>query len=359
MAAPKPKAPGKTKVARNKRITEVGDIAVAPGERGSVDLPITDLYTHTQMSMPVEVVNGKHAGPVLVVCAAIHGDEINGVEIVRRLLAAPSLKRLRGTLIAVPIVNVLGFLNLSRYLPDRRDLNRCFPGSATGSSASRLANRFCREILRQADVAIDLHTAAVHRSNLPQIRVTQDDHAALELAEVFAAPVIVSSEIREGSLREVAQKQGVPIIVYEAGEALRFDEPSIRAGVRGVQRVMRKLGMLPGRSPKSFGAPVHANDSAWARAPRSGILVHAPRLGARVKQGDLVATISDPVGAEQTNVLSPHDGIVIGRVELPLVHAGDALCHIAEFEHPIVAERTVAAFVEHQSSGQTTDESPA
>ncbi|MEL7311720.1 MAG: succinylglutamate desuccinylase/aspartoacylase family protein [Pseudomonadota bacterium] len=349
MAEQKPKAQAKAKAERNQRVIEVGDAVIAPGNRGSVELPITDLYTHTQMSMPVEVVNGKRAGPVLVVCAAIHGDEINGVEIVRRLLTSPSLNRLRGSLIAVPIVNVLGFLNLSRYLPDRRDLNRCFPGSATGSSASRLANRFCREILRQADVAIDLHTAAVHRTNLPQIRVTQGDRKALELAEVFAAPVVVASEVREGSLREVALKQEVPIIVYEAGEALRFDEPAIRAGVRGVQRVMRKLGMLPGRPPKSFGSPVHANDSAWVRAPRSGILARTAPLGARVKRGDLVATISDPVGAEQTDVVSPHNGIIIGRVQLPLVHAGDALCHIAEFEHPRVAERTVAAFVEHQN----------
>ncbi|MEO1419573.1 MAG: succinylglutamate desuccinylase/aspartoacylase family protein [Pseudomonadota bacterium] len=351
MGEPKPKAQAKTSRERNQRVIRLGGYDIGPGERRSVALPVTDLYTHTQMSMPVEVVNGKRPGPALLVSAAIHGDEINGVEIVRRLLTTAALDKIRGTLIAVPIVNVLGFLNLSRYLPDRRDLNRCFPGSSKGSAASRLAHRFCEQILQQVDVAIDLHTAAVHRTNLAQIRVTAGDEKARALADAFAAPVIVASEVREGSLRAEAERQKIPIIVYEAGEALRFDESSIRAGVRGIRRVMRQLKMLPGRPPASFGEPVLAHDSAWVRAPQSGILVSAVKLGERVKRGQTVATISDPVGADQTAVTSPHDGVVIGRVQLPLVHAGDALCHIAEFEHPKEAERTVAAFVEHQASG--------
>lgn len=355
MAEPKRKGRASTKAAANRRVFSVGDAEIAPGERRSIALPLTDLYTHTEVQMPVEVINGKREGPVLLVCAAIHGDEINGVEIVRRVLGARSLEKLRGTLIAVPIVNVLGFLNLSRYLPDRRDLNRCFPGSATGSSASRIASRFCEELLQQADFVVDLHTAAVHRTNLPQVRVSLDDDAARALAEAFAAPVVVGSSLREGSLREFAHRSGIPVIVYEAGEALRFDEQCIRAGVRGVQRVMRLLKMLPGKPPQPFGEPVFAEDSAWVRAPQGGILVKVASLGQRVKRGEKIAVISDPIGAEQAEVVSPHDGIVIGHVQLPLVHGGDALIHIAEFKHPVVAERTVAAFVEHQLTTATND----
>ncbi|MEM9172366.1 MAG: succinylglutamate desuccinylase/aspartoacylase family protein [Pseudomonadota bacterium] len=329
---------------------KVGDVSVEAGERRAFELPITDLYTNAQTSMPVEIVNGKKPGPTLFVSAALHGDEINGVEIVRRLLAHGSLKRLRGALIAVPIVNVLGFMNLSRYLPDRRDLNRSFPGSQGGSAASRLAHIFVSEILLQSDCGIDLHTAAVHRSNLPQIRATFDNHEVRRLAAAFGAPVIVNAPNREGSLRAFAADNNIPMLVYEAGEALRFDEISIRSGVRGVLRVMRAMGMLPVRTPPKVVEPVVATDSAWIRAPQSGIVIALPELGRRVRRGDTVATISDPVGANQHAVISPHPGIVIGRTELPLVYEGDALCHIAEFEKPKMAEETVAAFKEHHEA---------
>lgn len=346
MAAQKPKAPA-DKSARNARSITIGKTEVGPGQRMSISLPVTDLYTHTEMTMPVEVVNGKYAGPTMFVCAAIHGDEINGVEIVRRLLSSKSLQRLRGTLIAIPIVNVLGFLNLSRYLPDRRDLNRAFPGSMRGSSASRLAKIFCDQIVDQSDYGIDLHTAAVHRSNLPQIRAHLADSRTRELASIFAAPVVVDAANREGSLRSYAVEREIPLLVYEAGEALRFDQPAIRTGVRGIQRVMRKIGMLPGKPPAGFGEPVIAHDSAWVRASNSGIVVHRVELGTRVRKGDVVARISDPFGNEVIDVTSPHHGIVIGLAELPLTHEGDALCHIAEFETMRDAERTMAAFHEH------------
>ena len=326
----------------------IGDSVVKAGERREVHLPVADLYTHSELSMTVEVVNGKKPGPTLLVCGAIHGDEINGTEIIRQLLQSSSLKRLRGALIAVPVVNVLGFLNLSRYLPDRRDLNRSFPGSAKGSAASRVAHIFCRELLSQADCGIDLHTAAVHRSNLPQIRADLSNNDLAELARVFAAPVIVNAENRDGSLRGYAAELGKPLLVYEAGEALRFDEVSIRTGMRGVQRVMRHLGMLPGRAPAKFGEPVIAHDSAWVRAAQSGMVIRRAALGTRVKKGDLIAEISDPYGSEQVVVESPHDGIVIGSTQLPLVHEGDALCHIATFEATSAAEQTVAAFQQHQ-----------
>src|SRR5690625_2764958 len=210
------------------RDISIGDGMVAPGARRTIDLPIADLYTHTPVDMPVQVVRGRRGGPSLFVSAALHGDEINGVEIIRRLLKRPVLRQLRGTLIAVPIVNVHGFLNQSRYLPDRRDLNRSFPGSENGSVAARLARTFAQEIVGNADYGIDLHTGAIQRPNLPQIRTQLEDEKTIQLAEAFRAPVILNAATRPGSLREYASRQGVPVLLYESGEALRFDESCIR-----------------------------------------------------------------------------------------------------------------------------------
>ena len=223
----------------------VGTTTIRPGERVTVDLPVADLYTSTSLNMPIKIIRGRQPGPVLFVSAAINGDELNGVEIIRRLLKRKTLRSIRGTLIAIPVVNVHGFLDQSRYLPDRRDLNRSFPGSAKGSIAARLANLFLREIVAKADVGLDLHTGALHRSNLPQIRANLDDTGTLELANAFGAPVVINSNTRDGSLRACAAKRGMPILIYEAGEALRFDETCIRTGLRGILNVMRYMHMLP------------------------------------------------------------------------------------------------------------------
>lgn len=330
-------------MALNDPIT-IGNLTVAPGKRASINLPIADLYTGTSLSMPVKVVNGRRPGPVLFVAAAIHGDELNGVEIVRRLLRQRSLQSLSGTLLAVPVVNVHGFLERSRYLPDRRDLNRSFPGSAKGSIAARTANTFIREIVSKADFGIDLHTGALNRTNLPQIRANLADARTLELAREFGAPVIISSTIRDGSLREYAAQSGFPLLVYEAGEALRHDEVSIRAGLRGVKRVMRHVGMLPRVESSKAVVPVVADSTVWVRAPESGIVSHKAGLGAAVTAGQRLAAISDPLGDAQEWVLAPVDGIVIGRSTLPLAHEGEALFHIAAFKSLSKAESKVEQF---------------
>ena len=330
-------------MAKNSAI-EIGGVRVSPGQRTNVNLPVADLYTSTSLSMPVQVVCGKSDGPVLFVSAAIHGDELNGVEIIRQLLKRPALKSIRGTLLAVPIVNVHGFLDQSRYLPDRRDLNRSFPGSAKGSIAARLANLFVRQIVKRADYGIDLHTGAVNRSNLPQIRANLADQKTLELARIFGAPVIIDSNIRDGSLRECAAALGIPILLYEAGEALRFDDVSIRAGIRGIVNVMRHIGMLPRTRQRKSAAPVIAESTSWVRAPASGIVSSKVALGRRVDEGQQVALISDPLGDEQEQVFAPFDGIVIGRSNLPLAHEGDALIHVAEFSSVPKAESRVESF---------------
>jgi predicted deacylase len=330
-------------LAKNSAIT-VGDTLVKPGERTTVRLPVADLYTGTSLAMPVHVVCGRREGPVLFVSAAIHGDELNGVEIIRRLLKRKALSSIRGTLLAVPIVNVHGFLDQSRYLPDRRDLNRSFPGSRKGSVAARMAHTFMNEIVEKANFGIDLHTGAINRSNLPQIRANLDDEATLQLAKAFGAPVVVNSNVRDGSLRQCAADKGMPMLIYEAGEALRFDELSIRAGLRGTINAMRHIGMLPLSKSARPVLPVVADSTSWVRAPDSGIVIRKVELGSRVTTGQALAIIGDPVGDEEAKVEAPFDGIVIGQSNLPLAHEGDALFNVAAFKSVSRAEDRVEEF---------------
>jgi uncharacterized protein len=327
----------------NKAI-RIGDVEVKPGERASVSLPMADLYTGAALPMQVHVVCGRRAGPVLFVSAAIHGDELNGVEIIRRLLKRRKLESIRGTLLAVPVVNVHGFLELSRYLPDRRDLNRSFPGSPKGSIASRMAHVFITEVVDKAEYGIDLHTGAINRANFAQVRANVDDPATLAMAKAFGAPVILNSNLRDGSLRFYAAERGFPLLIYEAGEALRFDELSIRAGLQGVVKVMRHIGMLPPSRKPATGNPVVAESTSWVRAPMSGIVSQKAPLGTRVVKGQRLAVVGDPLGGEEENILSPIDGIVIGRSNLPLAHEGDALFNVAAFKSVSAAETRVENF---------------
>jgi predicted deacylase len=305
---------------------------IQAGTRKSLELPIPGFYTHTSASMPIHVAHGNKPGPCLLICAAIHGDEINGVEIIRRMLAHKSINNLKGTLIAIPIVNVFGFVSQSRYLPDRRDLNRSFPGSKTGSMASRLANILMEEIIDHCTHVIDLHTGAVARDNLPQIRACLTNEVETEaMARSFGVPVIIDSHMRDGSLREAAHEHNIPVLLYEAGEALRFDEFAIRAGVRGILGVMSYLGMRPKYRAKKEHKSLISRHTQWVRAPESGILRSIIPLGALVQKNDLLAYINDPLGETETEVLSPICGIVIGKTNLPLIHEGEATFHIAKY----------------------------
>jgi len=296
------------------------------------------------MTMPLHVIRGKRDGPRLFVCAAIHGDELTGVEIIRRSIKHPALRRLRGTLIAVPIVNVYGVIHHSRYLPDRRDLNRSFPGSERGSLTARLADLFMREIVDHCTHGIDLHTGALHRANLPQIRANLDQPETARLARAFAVPVLLNAQLRDGSLRAAAAERGISMLLYEAGEALRFDELAIRPGVQGIVNAMRALEMLPpSRRKHPLAEPFIARSSSWLRAPESGILRAVAALGARVKRGTLLGVVADPFGDAESEIRATSNGIIIGRTNLPLVHQGEAVFHIARFEDSReVAERLEA-----------------
>lgn len=307
--------------------------SIAPGTRAAIDLPVPQLYTHTPLTLRVQVVRGRRDGPRLFVCAAIHGDELNGVEIIRRLLRLPALTRMHGTLIAIPIVNVYGVLQQSRYLPDRRDLNRSFPGSGRGSLTAKVADRFMSDIVVNCTHGIDLHTAANHRDNLPQIRGNLDDPETLALARSFGVPVLLNAATRDGSLRGAASALGIRTLLYEAGEPLRFNEAAIRPGVQGIVNVMRALGMLSASRRRRDGTePFVARSSAWVRAPESGMFRSAKPLGARVEKGEPIGKIADPFGETELMVIAEHSGLVIGRTQLPIVHQGDALFHVARFE---------------------------
>jgi hypothetical protein len=306
------------------------------------------MYTNDDLSISVQVVRGKLPGPTLFISAAIHGDEINGVEIIRRLLQHKSLKHLRGTILAIPIVNVYGFLNHTRYLPDGRDLNRSFPGSAKGSLTGRVAHTFLKEIVLKSTHGIDLHTGSRHRSNFPQIRAELDNPASLAMTEAFGVPLALDAKLRDGSLRGAAQEAGIPVILYEAGEALRFEELYIRAGLKGIINVMRSIDMLSRTPRKKQTVPlIISSQTSWLRAPESGILRTLVPLGAKVTAGQVIAMVADPLGSSETPMVAPNDGIVIGRTNLPLVYEGDATFHIALYGRNVGAvEKEVEQFQE-------------
>ncbi|WP_445397705.1 succinylglutamate desuccinylase/aspartoacylase family protein [Zobellella sp. An-6] len=319
---------------------------ITPGSRRVLQLALAQLYTQSPLTVPLEVVHGRQPGPVLLICAAIHGDELNGIEIVNQVLARVNPARLKGTLVAVPVVNVFGFIHKSRYLPDRRDLNRCFPGSEKGSLGARVAHFFVDEIVSQCSHIVDLHTGAIHRSNLPQIRAKLDCAITRQMADAFGAPVVLDASIRDGSLRAVAESSGIPVILYEAGEALRFDPLAIKAGTRGVLNVMRSLGMLKPVASQVRVPPMIARSSTWIRAEQDGLLHLKARLGDRVSKGQCLGTISAPLGADTCEVTAPKSGIVIGCLTMPLVNEGDAVCHLASFDEVKQAELSVERFVD-------------
>ena len=303
--------------------------SVRAGSRDTFELPIARLMSGTPVALPVIVLHGKHDGPTVWLSGAVHGDELCGVEIIRRVLGDLKPATMAGTVIAVPVVNVHGFNTGDRYLPDRRDLNRSFPGSARGSLASRIANLLMTEVVARCDVGIDLHTGSDHRTNLPQIRADLDDARTLDLALAFAPPVAIHARTRDGSLRQAATEAGATVLLYEGGEAFRFDRAAISAGREGVLRVLAELGIadsdVPDPSPTRL-----SRKSRWIRAPKSGILHLEVDLGGEVAAGSTVGTIYDAFGKRLGQLRARHDGVVIGHTQHPLVNQGDAVAHVAE-----------------------------
>ncbi|MGH1490152.1 MAG: succinylglutamate desuccinylase/aspartoacylase family protein [Acidimicrobiales bacterium] len=307
---------------------EIADQQVRAGTRTQLEIPIARLMSGTPVALPVIVFHGSGEGPTVWINAAIHGDEIGGVDIIRRVTERLDPKSMNGTVIAVPIVNVHGFNTNDRYLPDRRDLNRSFPGSARGPLASRIAHLMMTEIVQRCTVGIDLHTGSDHRTNLPQIRADLDDPQTEKLAQVFGAPIAIHARTRDGSLRQAATEAGATVLLFEGGEALRFSRDAINAGTLGVRRVFSHLG-ITNDGPEAGTKTTFSRTTKWARAGRSGILHLQPELGDYVNKGELIATILDPYGKRLGRISAPLDGIIVGHTQHPLVNRGDAVVHIA------------------------------
>ncbi|MEY3370064.1 MAG: hypothetical protein RLZZ361_734 [Cyanobacteriota bacterium] len=319
---------------------------IYPGERKRLSLNISKLYDLTQMDIPVEVIRGEEPGPIMFTTAALHGDEINGVEIIAKLLQTKELKKIKGTLIAVPILNVFGFNSCSRYLPDRRDLNRSFPGTGKGSLAAQIANVFMEEIASQCTHGIDLHSAAANRENLPQIRATFGDHPDLkQLANAFGAPVVIDSKAKEGTLRAAVKTHKIAYMVYEGGRALRFHPKITSTGLNGILNVMREIKMLEKKSKRKKSKSIIANSSSWLRAPESGIIQTKKSLGKKVKKGEVVATLISAFGDVHQEIIADKPGIIIGATILPLVNKGDAVFHIASFDDVDHAHNIVSSYI--------------
>jgi len=299
---------------------------ILPGQNLQINLNVAKLPTHTMIDLPVFVYRGKKKGPRLLIMAGIHGDELNGVETIRRLIVSKSVIPNRGMVVAVPIVNVYGFLNKSRYLPDGRDLNRSFPGTKTGSLASRVAHTMMNEILPVIDYGVDLHTGGAN-DNYPQMRCTFDVPDNLNLARAFAPPFIINSKLRDDSLRKAVHEMGKTMLVFEGGEALRFDELAIKEGMNGIKRLMKYLKMS-NANPRKLKKPVEIQSTAWIRARNSGIYRAFVEYGEKVSRKQIIASITDPFGETEYKIRSSTDGYVIGIRSLPVVNRGDALINV-------------------------------
>ncbi len=310
---------------------EIGGQKIYPGESKQVVVNIARLPSRTIIDTLIHVYRSEKEGPVLLLSAGLHGDEINGIESLRRMIVKKQLMPEIGTVICIPIINIYGFLNFSRDLPDGKDINRSFPGSENGSLASRVAHFIVQDILPQIDYGIDYHTGGAAKSNYPQVRCITKDEENLNLAKAFAAPIILNSNYRPGSLRKEAAKNGKRIIVYEGGESLRFDENAIEQAIKGTKRVMHYLNMVS-KSPNKEFTPTLVEKSSWVRAKYAGMFRSNIMPGDTVKKNQIIGSITDPYGDFEHKKKAPFNGIVIGKNNNPIVHAGDALFHLGKLD---------------------------
>ena len=305
-----------------------GKTSVAPGERRNIDLAISESYSGLDIRIPIHVWRAKRPGPTGFVTAAVHGDELNGTGVIRRLILDDPFTLDAGALILVPVVNILGFERHSRYLPDRRDLNRSFPGSLEGSLAARLAAVIYREIIARSDFGIDLHTAALRRTNFPNVRAHMGDPEVAELARSFGAELIVQGEGPKGALRRTACRAGVPTIILEAGEVWKVEPSIVDYAIRGITNVLANRGMIE-QTPVMPAHHTVADRAKWVRAPRGGFLRFHVAPGDMIERGRPIATSTSLIGREHDIIEAPVGGVVLGMTTLPAVAPGDPIVHIA------------------------------
>jgi predicted deacylase len=309
-----------------RRVTIAGQ-EISPGESKEIDIRIARLPSHTQIDTPIFVSRGMEDGPVLALTAGMHGDEVNGMEIVRRMLEVGLNQPKRGTVVCMPIVNIYGFLYFSRDVPDGKDINRSFPGNKNGSLASRVAYHLMKEVIPFIDYGVDFHTGGAMRTNYPQVRGLLRDEKVRELATAFAAPFTVDASFRPKSLRREASKHGKKIIVYEGGESLRYDNNAIEEGIAGTLRLMKHLNMIDWASDPKVENRVIWN-STWIRAKYAGLFQPNVMCGQTVRKGEGIGSITDPFGDFKEQIVAPESGYIIGLNNIPVIHAGDALMHL-------------------------------
>ncbi len=316
-------------------ILEILGKKILPGKGAVINLNMAKLYTTTSVEVPVIIERSKKPGPVVLITAGIHGDEINGVEIVRQIISKNINKPVKGTVICIPVVNVFGFLNQSREFPDGRDLNRMFPGTKNGSLASRFAYQFVKKILPVADFCLDFHTGGASRFNVPQIRVKKGDEKSIKYARIFNAPFTIYSKTIGKSYRETCSKLGKMVLLFEGGKSMNSNKEIAQYGVEGVMRILKHLGMLKPRfiCPDPVMNTILIENSTWMRAKYSGLLHMKVECGKHVEKGEYLATITDPYGKFRHKVLAPHEGYIININESPIVYQGDAVFHISTVSH--------------------------
>ncbi len=305
----------------------ISGIDVAPGESKQVNLNIASLPSRTPIDIPVNIFRSEEDGPTVLLMAGMHGDELNGVEAIRQMIAKKMLKPKKGSIIAIPLLNVYGFLHFSRQVPDGKDVNRSFPGSKTGSLASRVAYCFMKEIFPHVDYAIDFHTGGGSISNYPQIRCSFDVPKVKELASVFATHFVMNAKLRDKSLRKEFTKSKKVMLVYEGGEALRLQEFAVKSAIRGAMNVLSFLSVID-KAQNTDNKPIIINEDLWIRARSAGLFRTDIRNGSRIKKGDIIGSITDPYGEYKTSVKSSHDGYIVAVNHQPVVNQGDALIHI-------------------------------
>jgi predicted deacylase len=311
-----------------KQLSVDGQIVKA-GEKKVIDLNISRLVSGTEIDLPIYVYRSKKPGPTVLLSGGLHGDEVDGIEIIRRMIKSKLFEKLKcGSVIAIPVMNIYGFLNFSREVPDGKDVNRFFPGSKSGSLASRVAYNLTNKVLKEIDFGIDFHTGGANRYNYPQCRFAPNDKRAAEIARAFNAPITLESKLLDRSLRKEAYKMGKSIVVYEGGESMRFDEHSIQNGIDGAKRVLKHFEMI--ENAKITDQSVRCSESMWNRAKRAGLFQLEVESGERVQKNDILARITDPFGQSEVKIKAPEDGIIVGHSNAPLVNQGDALFHLGK-----------------------------
>lgn len=309
-------------------VMNINGTEILQGEHATVKIKVGSLPSGTSIHLFAHVYRSKNPGPTMLLLGGVHGDEVNGVEVVRRGVQEGYYDNLKhGSVITVPLLNVYGFINFSRDLPDGKDVNRSFPGSSRGSLASKVAFTLSKHILPVVDFGIDFHTGGKSIHNYPQLRVSPEDREAYKLAELFGAPFIVKSKMINKSLRKECNKLGVPMLVYEGGESMRLDDYAIQEGLSGIKRIMSSLGMVE-RQELSPRDPIILEQNKWLRAGQSGVLISYKKSGDYVEKGEELGEITDPYGLKESKIKSPYSGYIYGHNNMPVVHKGDAIYHI-------------------------------